>query len=755
MNIKKLFDIIESVQGFPLDENQKKVIEHDEGPLWVIAGPGSGKTEVLVVRTLKLIFVDEIDPASIIITTFTEKAAQNLFDRIQNYAFHILESNPDIKVDLHGLNIGTLHKICNDVMLKYRYPKYDNFRLIDDIEQYLFTFEHSDLVTERSNKYRQLWEKFDYLFKRYDKVAESYGWHRNSQNLPNKWRRTDAAMILFNRIVEEMADLNQMKVSGRVWKLLTIAYEDYYNKLEKENRCDFSHLLKKFLEFLNDSLGYLFLNGDANEPGIKYVMVDEYQDTNPIQEAIYFKLTEKTQNLCVVGDDDQALYRFRGGTVDCMVTFDQACNHYFGITTPIEKKFLISNYRSNKKIVEYYDEYINSFDSMKIKGARVENKPSLDPKATFPTDYPPLSYIEGKNTKKLAENFANFVKYLLDNKIIKKPSQCVLLMKSVRENATYAKHFTKYLKDVKIKPYNPRSRKFLEQKEIKVALGAFISIIDPEGKALSTVKLQGIKKLVQDWLNEYEETAHNHSELDTYVKKSVTEIRKKPINKWIKNLNILEIYYRILSQEPFITWKEDPERSYRLGKLSGLFENYSSIPYPNYNYRYRGELKTSKTEKGEISLFWRNNFYHSFIGILTSKGIDDPEDEEIICPVDQFPIMTVHQAKGLEFDFVFVYGLHQYPVLSDSILIEDELMQFRKLPPFVQFSTIVRAEHDLIRFYFVAYSRPKYALIHLVTHNHLIRGYPNPNKDFKNDNKMGFIDKDISLFKQTVYKLGA
>lgn len=753
MDTNELIQIIESVQGFPLDDTQKEVVKHDNDPLWVIAGPGSGKTQVLVVRTLKLIFVDGIDPSSIIITTFTEKAAKNLFDRIQNFAIHIIDSDPSLKVNLHELYIGTLHKLCNEIMLKYRYEEYDNYRLIDDIEQYIFTFEHSTLVKKESIIYRDIWAKFDYLFKRYDKVAGSYGWNKSMDGVPNQWRRAKAATVLFDRIVEEVIDIDQMKASGRIWNLLANSYEEYYECLETKKRCDFAHLQKKFIQFLEEDIGELFLKGNKHEPGIKYVMVDEYQDTNLIQEAIYFKLAEKTRNLCVVGDDDQALYRFRGGTVDCMVTFDKACERYYNKSIKVEKKFLIANYRSNKEIVEYCDKYINSFDSMKLKGARVENKLSLDPKAKFPSGYPPVSYIEGKNTEELADNFADFVKYLLDNKIIEKPSQCALLMKSVIE--TNSGDFTKALEKKRISPYNPRSRSFLKQKEIMVALGAFISIIDPNEKVLSNINPKGIKEMVQGWLEEYREVEKNYAELSKYVKKSVIGLKKQPKNKWLKNINILEIFYRILSHEPFITWKEDSVRSYRLGKLSSLFESYSSVPYPNYDYKYRGELKTSSTERGEISVHWRKAFYRSFIGILTSKGIDDPEDEEIICPIDQFPVMTVHQAKGLEFDFVFVFGLHMYPDPNDSILIEEELIKFRKLSPFVSFSLNDRAEHDLIRFYYVAYSRAKFALIHLVTHNQLIRGYGKPNRDFKNDNKMGFINKSIPLFKNTVKKLEA
>jgi DNA helicase-2/ATP-dependent DNA helicase PcrA len=94
------------------------VIGNINGPFWVLARPGSDKTEVLIVRALKLIFVDNIDPKSIIITTFTEKAAKNLFDRILNYANHIYQEYPDLRqqADVYNLRIGTLHSLCSDIM---------------------------------------------------------------------------------------------------------------------------------------------------------------------------------------------------------------------------------------------------------------------------------------------------------------------------------------------------------------------------------------------------------------------------------------------------------------------------------------------------------------------------------------------------------------------------------------------------------------------------------------------------------------
>lgn len=733
--------IIEPVLGHPIDREQLDVINHGNGPLWVVAGPGSGKTEVLVIRTLKLIFVNNINPKSIIITTFTEKAAKNLFDRILNYASYIFQHNPGLeqRIDIHSLRVGTLHSLCNDIMLEYKHPGYENYRLLDDIEQYLFIYEHSDLVRDASNRYLPFWLGFDYLVDGYDSITNSSGWNDRTRS-PNRWKKTNAAIKLFNRIIEDMINLNQLRGAGIVGDLLGNTYEDYLQKLENNRRCDFAHLQNKFLEFLNMPLGSLLLNGDNSErhPGIKYVMVDEYQDTNPIQEAIYFKLAENTHNLCVVGDDDQALYRFRGGTVDCMVTFDQACNRYWSVSINQVPSFLNANYRSHPSIVNYYDAYIRSFQVMGLRGARVNRKPSLDPRSGISGNYPAVAYITGKTIEATARKFAGFVRDLLDNNIMHQPGQCALLMRSVKETARNAGPFADALRDIGIQPYNPRSRTFLQQEEIMSLLGAFISIVDPNLSALPAIP--GIQQKVRSWISMFQTIAPVSPELSHYVSESRNRISARPINTWL-DVNILEIFYRLLAHEPFTTWENDPERSYRLGKLSKIFETYASVPYPNSPGSNRGNLKTSRSARGEVSFGWRQDFYYSLTGLLVSQGLNDPEDEEIISPPDRLPIMTVHQAKGLEFPFVFIYGLNQNAEPDSSILLEDGMSQSRQNPSFVNFSPNQRAEQDLIRFYYVAYSRAQYALIHLVPQVHFKNGF-------------GFMGQDINRFRQTVNNLG-
>jgi DNA helicase-2/ATP-dependent DNA helicase PcrA len=374
-----LKDLITSLERIPdrevrLSPQQQSIVEHGDGPLWVIAGPGSGKTEVLVLRCLKLLLVDRVPPKAIMITTFTEKAARNLLDRLTTYKLHLMKEHPEVEeVDLFQVRVGTLHSLCNKIMLEYRYPTYRNNRPLDDIEQLLFIYSHSELARAKPpDAELAFWKNFSF-------TLEGRGeWYLAKSWIPSRWIRAKATQSLFNRIVDDMIRIDKMIAKGGPWKRLAAAYMQYETSLDQNFRVDFAHMQSKFLSFLDSQLGERFLNGtgQAFEPGLKHVLVDEYQDTNPIQEAIYFKLAgPPPHNLVVVGDDDQALYRFRGGTVESLINFDRTCKLLWNLG--LKPTPLVENYRSHPAIVDWCNNYIDSFDLMKSPGARVPGKPSL------------------------------------------------------------------------------------------------------------------------------------------------------------------------------------------------------------------------------------------------------------------------------------------------------------------------------------------------------------------------------------------
>jgi DNA helicase-2/ATP-dependent DNA helicase PcrA len=737
MNLDEMYAVLDQIpdRNIELSDEQKKAIEHGTGPLLIIAGPGSGKTEVLVLRCLKLLCVDLIPPASIMITTFTEKGARNLQDRLAIYKAYLDAVEPTLEnVDLSRVWVGTLHSLCNDIMQKYRYQGYQNVRLLDDLEQLLFIYDHSDLASyDPPLEHLDLWSQFEYMVNGYDPIRKKSGWSPDWGYPPNRWIRARATVPLLNRIVEDMVDVEQMRAIGGVLTTLADAYEQYRDALVQNYRCDFAHLQRRFLEFLETPNGQKFLQGDGTleHPGLRYILVDEYQDTNPIQEAIYLKLAEAApHNLGVVGDDDQALYRFRGGTVECMVTFAQACERAWGVPADsVEPISLAKNYRSHPDIVTWCDNYIRSFPLMNQPGARSPGKPNLDAASNITGDYPSVALISGNNYADVTSRFADTVANLVQRGIVQGPEQCVLLLRSVRETSRWAGQYADALRARGLSVYNPRSRTFLEQEEVQAALGALVEILDPTGSAQDAVRGAGIQQMVDGWRDQYNQTAGQSRELREYVGRARDRISQIGPSELILQASVAgdttmaatlqEVFYHILGFEPFVTWQDDLERTLRLGRLTKVMETYSSIPSPLTGEPTKGYLRTSSTAAGEVSFGRRKDFYYSLVGALVSEQLNDPEDEEIICPPGRVPIMTVYQAKGLEFPFVFVAGLNLSAGPSSTHLLEDALRQFRQSPPLVQFDADERALQDLVRFFYVAYSRAQYALVLLATNAHV------------------------------------
>lgn len=710
-----------TARGYDLDDKQKQAVEYDGSPLWLLAGPGSGKSEVLVTRTLKLLCVDGVKPRSILLTTFTTKAARNLEDRLATYLTALQTTDPSLQdVDLADIRIGTLHSLCNDILQEYRYPGYQNVRLLDQVEQDLFTYRYGEI-----SDYQDLafWTQFEYAVR---------DW-RNTNYSPNKWKRTKAAVTLFNHIVEDCVDIQQMSNAGGHWATLAELYQQYTQALQDNYRCDFAHLQARFLDFLNSQASQQFLEGDGqNQPPLLYVLVDEYQDTNLIQERIYLALAHQTpHNITVVGDDDQALYRFRGGNVTCMVNFDKACIAEF-CQSPKQIQ-LDKNYRSHPDIVEFFNQYITSFPEMTAPGVRAPGKNPVTPASSIMGAYPAVSWIQTRRVGDLANAVAQFItNHLIADGIVSDLSQCVLLMRSTKDSPRNAGPFIAAFQELGIPIYNPRSKSFMESEEVQCLLAALVQVIDPNHRFQSKTDPQGRPlgwvETVQGWLNTLEQARNNPNistnSLDDYLNSSnvaLPQICADRAGSFL-NLNLLEIIYRILSREPFQTWKQDPVINLRLSKLTRLFEGYNS---------FKLDALRANATGTDLDDNFLNRFYNMFASYLIEAGIDDDEDEEVIVPQGSLPIMTIHQSKGLEFPFVFlVTRLGQEGRVGAAQMLEQTLDPFRQtLYPTTARQPTELAVEDDIRLLYVAYSRAQYGLILVGTRQQIENHVAVPGRD--------------------------
>ena len=713
-----------------LTADQEKILRHREGPAWVLAGPGSGKTEVLAALVLRLLYVNNDDstqqeriaPESIIITTFTDKAARNLEDRISVYRSKIVERFPALQdIDISRLRIGTLHGLCNDLLQEFRAPNYQNVRLMDEFEQSLFVYEHMSLIKHTDPEGQMaFWREFAWMF-------EPREWQSHYSYPPNRWNSTKALVKLLNRLVEDRVSITSLRGAGEQLVQLAEYYKEYMSHLEMNFRCDFSQLQSRFLKFTYSQLGESFVGGEDSpvSPGVKWVLVDEYQDTNRIQEEIYFQLARRPpHNLVVVGDDDQAMYRFRGASVECMVTFDEACATFFPVPKSSVSTYpLVDNFRSHHAIVTLFDAYIAAFPAMNEPLARAQ-KPAIRPRKEIAEVYPATGCISGATLQNLAGEFAVTVRGLVDGGVVNDPSECCLLLKSTKESPQNAQRYVEALGREGLEVYNPRNKAFIEQEEVQAFLGALLAVTDP-GRRYALESSKYLSRPVRETeckiRDGFEGLLRSNDELADYVRRFTGTLAGNP--GIYLDPNLQELGYYLISLEPFSSWQEDHTRRVRLGKLTALLEAFSSMPVMDPSTGeprervVRGRMQASEGIPGEIREEWLHSFYHLFLGYILDTGFDDEEDEDIIVPTGAVPIMTIHQSKGLQFPFVFVGSLSGGARVSLSHRMESLFSNYPenaarvfRLP-----KEELRAEMDLIRQFYVAYSRAVYALILLGT----------------------------------------
>lgn len=698
---------------------QRNAILHGDGPLHLTAGPGSGKTEVLVSRALKLVLVDGVDPGSILVTTFTEKAAQNLEERIVDRLDTLGYSDA---VDANDMRIGTLHSLCNDIMHEYRYPDYANVELLDGDGQQLFMYNNCEFV-----KYLRKGNKLD--SEEWETITEAHaededkwqffddvmGFGVGTRYGPNKWQATDATAKLFNRLSQYRASTTELKENAAPqWQAAAEGLEKYRETLRENQRCDFARLLERFIEFIGSDAGRRFVQGEPqrNRPPLTHILVDEYQDTNPLQQELYFRLVDELDepNITVVGDDDQALYRFRGGTVECLIRFPNRVEVRYGI--PVKTIQLRTNFRSTRDIVEWCNRYVGSYPEMQVPGARAAGKESMLVGRTRTEDTHSVRGIfEGANDEIPATLAADIVEAAKQRGYIEDYSQVAYLFKSTKENTKWSKAFVDALRERGIPVHNPRNKAYLEQEEIRFALGAVIRCLDPELEGLEKAWVKGrVKTQIESWYEGYSTLVDEHGadSLDAFVQSYRTKLAKLDERESL-GITLLDLIYRIVSYDPFQTWIEnpsDPARGKRLGRLTTLFDSFERVNGP-------ARLHRSSRDSLSVSTSFLGDFYYLFCGYLQATDFDEPEDAFDQLPKGFVQVMTVHQAKGLEFPIVFVSDLDSEAWTGGTYWLEEQLQPYADIQPVG--STAERAERDEVRRFYVAYSRAEEDLFLLDT----------------------------------------
>ena len=494
--------------GFHPNNAQRDAILHIDGPLYLPAGPGSGKTRVLLWRTLNLIVFNNVSPDQIYLSTFTEKAALQLKEGLQTL-LSIVTNKTGQPYDLAQMYIGTVHSLCQRMLSDRRRFTDDRHRnhppsLLDALGQYFHI--------AKSRNWTSLLEEAGLNDTSYGIINAIFDSRSES-----KFVAVTNCISLFNRFSEECIDPNEALIKlqageGGILSYLTShsitvdqmevllrLYKAYKGTLVGENGArltDFSLLQQEAYNTLEEY--------DGSESAFQYVIVDEYQDTNTIQEKIFFKLARGHTNLCVVGDDDQALYRFRGATVENFVEFPDRCKKNLGVEPRCIP--LSTNYRSRKRIVDFYTSFIKQANWAKTVSEGGFYRVDKGITASREDDQPSVVFSTPNQPVLVCEEIAAFVKRLIDEGKVENPNQIAFLFPSLkyqRQMAPAVSRMKDAIEAVGLRVYAPRAGRFLEVDEAYDIFGLFLQIFGrPKG---SSGRGRDYDEF-QDWLLQIEAT---------------------------------------------------------------------------------------------------------------------------------------------------------------------------------------------------------------------------------------------------------
>ena len=403
-------DIVVNILKRDISSNhdQKKAIlsKADEG-LFIVAGPGSGKTTVIVLKILKYIFVDDIRANEILATTFTKKAADELYSRILGWGdeiknYLIKNAGDDFdkliklnRIDFNQLTIGTTDSIAQE-LLRVHKELGTNQEIV--IEEFVAKFAMVRILL-KDNRY--LDENLQGYLKSFTKKEQLKEASQMSELLLNLKNRMYYDQIDFDEFYNNVGEASGARIA-------LDCIREYEEELKSRNIIDFTMLESKFLDSLKNNKLDIFLDD------LKIILIDEYQDTNLIQEEIYFTMAksaiENGGSISVVGDDDQSLYRFRGATVDLFTNFKSRAKNKLGID--VEEINLRTNYRSSKNIINHCNQFVE-IDG-EYQNARVEAKPKIIAPELEKYNMPILGLFRN-NLKILSKDLAKLVSDLIND----------------------------------------------------------------------------------------------------------------------------------------------------------------------------------------------------------------------------------------------------------------------------------------------------------------------------------------------------
>lgn len=656
------------------NDQQKEAIQTTEGPLLIIAGPGTGKTFTLVNRIVYLITEKGLQPEEIMVATFTEKAAKEIITRITNELYKV-----GVQVNLNEMYVGTFHSICLRILkehLEYTRIK-KNYRMLDQFDQQYLIFQNI--------KKFQNCTFYKYVF---PKAGGS-------------WAQAQSIAKYVNNLLEELVDVDAMlcdtdpKIVGMA-NILKL----YEQIAEEENLIDFSSIQTEAYTLLKAHPDIL---AEIQEK-IKYVMVDEYQDTNYIQEMIVFLIAGEAKNICVVGDDDQGLYRFRGATIRNILEFP---GHF--ADDECKRVDLTVNYRSEKEIIDFYNNWMTSTDKVFAWQNFRFPKTIVPGKKNLSSDTTVLKCSGSGDVEAWYESVYDFITTLKKENVITDYNQVAFLSRSVkntRDQVNKVVELIKYLENRNIPVYSPRSEMFFERVEIQQLLGCLIMCFPKYLEDLEEDNFAYSNPGLYDYyrnccLVEAQKAIDNSFELELWIKETSERHEDLFDNTDYAFSGLL---YQLLEFEPFRSYIGIDLGNGVTSEREARNISILSSVLGKYEYLYRIEVFTPQTIRNIPD--W---FFNMYIRFLKDGGITEYEDDSEYAPSGCVSFMTIHQSKGMEFPIVMVDSLSGVPRTQSDGIIEEVEEKYFKRPAFEIKEDI--KFFDFWRLYYTAFSRAQNLLV--------------------------------------------
>ena len=588
-----------------LNEQQQEAVFCTEGPLLLLAGAGSGKTRVLTHRIAYL--MDQgVNPYHIMAITFTNKAAKEMRERVDDL----------VGFGAEHIWVSTFHSTCVRILRRHidKLGYGNSFTIYDADDQ-------KSLIKQICKQY-----KIDTKMMPERKIINEISSAKDEFMKPSEYE------------TRHQYDFKKKKIAQ--------IYKEYQKQLKANNALDFDDLIFKTVELFQFHPEVL----DYYQERFRYIMVDEYQDTNTIQFQLVSMLARKYQNLCVVGDDDQSIYKFRGANVKNILNFENVFPE--AVTIKLEQ-----NYRSTKNILNAANEVIKHNKGRKTKKLWTENEEGdLIEFHQYGTEY--------EEARKIIHEIEDLSKEGYDYK------NMAILYRTNAQSRVFEESFM-----IKNIPYRiVGGTNFYQRKEVKDIL-SYLKVVDNglddlAVRRIINVPRRGIGAATIEKINVYA-VEHNVSFLDAcFSSDSIDTLgnAKKKINGFadlirefrrkMQEGSLEELFKYITDETGYIANLKAEETE----EAEGRIENINELLNKVVTYEQEAEEASLSELLEEIALV---------------ADIDNLEDSD-----NRVVLMTLHSAKGLEFPYVFICGMEDgiFPsymtVMSED---DDDMEEERRL----------------------------------------------------------------------------